>query len=329
MKIVEKIDDIYEKMQILPLSKIVSLILPISLEFKDYEGYCILFLWNTPIKESNCIRKDLIDTFKREGLESDKIKNIEIEAVKTMTSMRAVDKGNTCILSVMEMENALNSYDKMSEAVEIPNGLNPVDLYFCSETATKQKFEIIRQRKLVEGQLAVLHSFLTSKLTIYRRIAVAKERKILMETNIKNTKDVFIIHGHNEAKLLELEKMLKEQFELNPIILKDKPNNGLTIIEKFEKYSQQCSYAFALFTPDDIVTGEDGEQYFQIRPNVIFELGWFYAYLGRSRVCILDQASEKSEIFSDLQGVMRIQFNKSIDECFLQIQRELQSVGII
>lgn len=329
MEIVEKIDDIYEKMQILPLSKIVSLIFPISLEFKDYEGYCILFLWNTPIKEPSCIRRILMDTFEREGLESDKIKNIETEAVETVVSMRKVGKDKTCALSIMEMESAINNYNEMIDAVEVPEGLHPVDLYFRSETVTNRKLEIMKQRKLLEEQLAVLYSFLTSKLAAYRRMAVAKERKVLMEINIKNTKDVFIIHGHNEAKLLELEKMIKEQFGLNPIILKDKPNSGMTIIDKFEKYSQQCSYAFALFTPDDIVTGKDGKQYFQARPNVIFELGWFYAHLGRSRVCILEQSSEKSEIFSDLQGVMRIQFNKNIDECFLQIQRELQSIGII
>lgn len=329
MKIVEKIDDIYEKMQTLPLSKIVSLILPISLEFKDYEGYCILFLWNTPIKKTNGARKDLIDTFKREGIEADKLDNIEAEALKTIISMRTVDKDKNCTLSIMEIENTIKNYDEMIDAVEVPEGLNPLDLYYRSKTATNQKLEIITQRQLMEGQLAVLYSFLTSKLATYRHMAVAKERKLLMETNIKNTKDVFIIHGHNEAKLLELEKMMKEQFSLNPIILKDKPNSGLTIIEKFEKYSKQCSYAFALFTPDDIVTGKDGKQYFQMRPNVIFELGWFYAHLGRSRVCILEQASEKSEIFSDLQGVMRIQFNKNIDECFLEIQRELQSIGII
>lgn len=111
-------------------------------------------------------------------------------------------------------------------------------------------------------------------------------------------------------------------------MLSEQPDQGLTIIEKFEKYASQCSYAFALFTPDDIISDGDTE-YFQARPNVIFELGWFYANLGRSRVCILDQASEKSRIFSDLQGVMRVQFNNDVSEKYLDIERELKSVGII
>ena len=154
------------------------------------------------------------------------------------------------------------------------------------------------------------------------------ERKEKLEKSSKNTKDVFIIHGHSEAKRRELETMLKERFGLNPIVLSEKPDQGLTIIEKFEKYASTCSYAFALFTPDDIVTN-GGQQYFQARPNVIFELGWFYANLGRARVCILDQASDQSRIFSDLQGVMRMQFKENISEKHFEIERELKSVGII
>ena len=113
------------------------------------------------------------------------------------------------------------------------------------------------------------------------------------------------------------------------IVLADQPNQGLTIIEKFEKFAEGCSYAFALFTPDDILESNDGKKYFQARPNVIFELGWFFANLGRSRVCILDQASPKSEIFTDLQGVMRIQFRDDVSEKYTEIERELKSVGII
>ena len=83
-----------------------------------------------------------------------------------------------------------------------------------------------------------------------------------------------------------------------------------------------------MFTPDDIVTNGE-QQYFQARPNVIFELGWFYANLGRSRVCILDQESEQSKIFSDLQGILRMQFKENISERYMEIERELKSVGII
>ena len=142
------------------------------------------------------------------------------------------------------------------------------------------------------------------------------------------SKKVFIIHGHNEAKRRELEKII-DGFGLVPIVLGAKPNQGMTIIEKFEYYASECGFAFALFTPDDIIQTEDGKQYFQARPNVIFELGWFYSHLGRAKTCVISQASEKNSIFSDLQGVMRIPFNQDVEECYLQIKRELESANMI
>lgn len=159
-----------------------------------------------------------------------------------------------------------------------------------------------------------------------------KEEKALKmsisDETISASKKVFIIHGHNEAKRRELKDLLENKFGLETIVLGEQPNQGLTIIEKFEKYASCCGYAFALFTPDDIIINGE-EQYFQARPNVIFELGWFYSRLGRNRVCILDQASEKSEIFSDLHGVMRIQFNDAISDKYLEIEKELKSAGLL
>lgn len=87
-------------------------------------------------------------------------------------------------------------------------------------------------------------------------------------------KKVFIIHGHNEAKWRELEKILNK-LHLEPIILGENPDHGATtIIEKFEHYASQCVYAIAVFTPDDQVE-KNGKMYLQARPNVMFEVGWF------------------------------------------------------
>lgn len=149
------------------------------------------------------------------------------------------------------------------------------------------------------------------------------------ESALQNSEGkVFIIHGHNEGKWRELEKILKEEFSLKPIILSEQPDMGYTIIEKFEHYAKTCEYAFAIFTPDDIIDGASG-RYFQARPNVIFEIGWFYARLGREKVCILLEDGKGIEVFSDLQGVMQKRFQKSIKELYKDIETELKSVGII
>lgn len=332
MSIEKRVDQIYEKMQNAPLSNILPLILPISLELADYEGYCIMSYWCTPTSKHNNTNQAFYDEVNTvlltEGISPDKIKEIRRNAVEKYLTYRSVGKDQVLSYCAREIEDRLKALDDTMSALEPPKGLAPIDLYYRSAEVTKQKIDLLQSKQQLEQQYAVLQAYIITKLAEYRRKGTFKERKAELEKGIKNSKDIFIIHGHNEAKRRELEKLLKEQFGLNPIVLLDQPDQGLTIIEKFEKYAIGCSYAFALFTPDDIVTNGD-KQYFQARPNVIFELGWFYANLGRSRVCILDQACEQSKIFSDLQGVLRMQFNENISEKYMEIERELKSLGII
>lgn len=119
--------------------------------------------------------------------------------------------------------------------------------------------------------------------------------------DVKNN-EVFIIHGHDKVSLLELKDLLKTKFNLNSMVLSELPTLGTTtIIEKFEHYAPKCKLAIGLFTPDDFVKKEKID-YFQARPNVIFELGWFISKLGRTNVLLI--IKEGTDIFSDLQGVL-------------------------
>lgn len=335
MEYIEKIDAILHKLQngyANRLSAILPELYPIAIECEDYEGFCILFLWGNTIvknKEGNAVQLSaLISMLTKAGLSTEKAEEIQRRAFEEYLAMRTVESDRICSFSAREMEDYFVRADSMISAAEVPDGLAPIDLYYRSNQATSQKLSIIQNRQEIDKQYAVLHSLITSKLACYRIILSQNEHKKRLKENRQNSRKVFIIHGHNEAKRRELIELLKN-LSLDPIILSDQPNQGLTIIEKFEKCASECSYAFALFTPDDIVTDSYGKQYFQARPNVIFELGWFYAHLGRTRVCILDQSSEKSVIFSDLQGVMRIQFTNDISEKYIEIERELKTVGII
>ena len=113
---------------------------------------------------------------------------------------------------------------------------------------------------------------------------------------------------------------------MKTVVLKEKPGAGEVLIRKFEQFADDCCYAFALITPDDFITKE-GKSYFQARPNVLFELGWFYGHFGRDRVCIVKKA--ETEMPSDLAGILSIDFHNEISEGFVKIQDELQRVGII
>jgi predicted nucleotide-binding protein len=135
-------------------------------------------------------------------------------------------------------------------------------------------------------------------------------RKTDPNTRPVDPKKVFIIHGHDEAKRRELESLLSKEFGLTPIVLSAQPNAGAnTIIEKFEHYASQCSFAFALFTPDDQVT-VGGEAILQARPNVIWELGWFCGRLNRSNVLLL--LKEGTNVFSDFSGILQHRFRSDV-----------------
>lgn len=157
-------------------------------------------------------------------------------------------------------------------------------------------------------------NFLESTFVSYFEDA---KKAIKQETNCK----VFIIHGHNEAKRRELKALLKNEFQLEPIVLSDELDRGSsTIIEKFERYAPSCAYAIAIITPDDLVE-KDSETYLQARPNVLLELGWFMARLGRDKVLLIIQG--KSRIPSDLSGIMYKRFTNDVDEIAMKIKREL------
>jgi len=113
---------------------------------------------------------------------------------------------------------------------------------------------------------------------------------------------VFVVHGHDDAALQGLARFL-EKLGLEAIILKEQPDQGRTIIEKFEETADDIGFAVVLLTPDDLgasVKAETSDA--RARQNVIFELGYFAAKLGRGRVCLLRKGSV--EIPSDLYGVI-------------------------
>lgn len=121
---------------------------------------------------------------------------------------------------------------------------------------------------------------------------------------------VFVVHGHDEEALTGVKGFL-DNAGLESIVLRDEPNKGQTIIEKFLEYSEEVGFAIVLLTPDDI-GGGSSDSYEELRPrarqNVIFELGFFIGKLGRERVCALFR--QDVEIPSDYKGVLFVEFDE-------------------
>jgi predicted nucleotide-binding protein len=142
---------------------------------------------------------------------------------------------------------------------------------------------------------------------------------------VSGSRRVFIVHGRDEAAKEAVARFL-EKLELDPIVLHEQPNQGRTVIEKFEE-SADVGFAVVLLTPDDVGRFADGldEPKPRARQNVIFELGYFIAKLGRSRVCALHKGGV--EILSDYEGVVYVPMDDP-NGWRLLLAREIKTAGI-
>jgi predicted nucleotide-binding protein len=136
---------------------------------------------------------------------------------------------------------------------------------------------------------------------------------------------VFVVHGHDEAALQTVARFL-EQLDLEAIILREQPDQGRTIIEKFEDCAADVGFAVVLLTPDDIAGSVAAlGSAARARQNVIFELGYLAGALGRGRTCLLRKGDV--EIPSDLYGVIYIELDEA-DGWKLRLLRELKAATL-
>ena len=186
----------------------------------------------------------------------------------------------------------------------------------------QQNFTGSPSYKSIENITGVLGAVITR---LNRNPDILKRKKA--SEKLSHRENVFIIHGKDEAKWRELKDIIRDEFRLNPIILQEQPDAGCnTLIEKFEHYANQCSYAIAVFTPDDEISNDKGI-YLQARPNVIYELGWFCGRSGRRSAMLL--LKEGTSVFSDFGGIIQKRFSKDIREKLTEIKKDLVTCGIL
>jgi predicted nucleotide-binding protein len=204
-------------------------------------------------------------------------------------------------------------------------------LYFRSnqnqnKIATSNHF--IQQLEILKAVSAGLESkqFLNSRIDEIQEYGLKNSVADVLpkkNTTVFSNK-IFIIHGH-DVETKNIVATFIDQLGLEPVILHEQANQGRTIIEKFEDYSD-VGYAIAIMTPDD--TGSSVKYPNMImkraRQNVIFELGYFLGKLGRKNIVSL--VSGEIEMPTDYSGVLYIQIDDSNDWKSSLI-KELESVG--
>ena len=141
--------------------------------------------------------------------------------------------------------------------------------------------------------------------------------------------EVFVVYGHNEEAKNETELMLRK-WGLEPILLDQVPVEGLTLIQKLEKYIQTSPFAVVLATADDVCLSDpddDDQREFRARQNVVLELGMLLAHLGRPNVAILLEDREDMKKPSDIDGLEYLPFTRSVAEIRLGLAKMMRQRG--
>jgi predicted nucleotide-binding protein len=149
--------------------------------------------------------------------------------------------------------------------------------------------------------------------------------------SVRLSNRIFVVHGHDDQLKTDLELFLKN-LGLEPIVLHRQPDQGNTLIEKFEKHAD-VGFAFVLFTPDEVaytvdqLSVDDGsrKKEFRARPNVIFEFGFFVGKLGRARVCGLLKGKVTRP--SDMDGLVYKDASNGIEPLGWNLIKELKAAG--
>lgn len=142
---------------------------------------------------------------------------------------------------------------------------------------------------------------------------------------VKPSNKVFVVHGHDDAAKEGLARFL-EKIELEAVILHEQPDQGRTIIEKFEEYAGQVGFAVVLLTPDDLGAAKGGTaQSARARQNVMFELGYFAGKLGRGKTCLLRKGNV--EMPSDLYGVIYTELDPG-EGWKVKLVKEMKAAGL-
>ena len=150
----------------------------------------------------------------------------------------------------------------------------------------------------------------------------AKKRSVAEKKKPK----IFIVHGRDTDTTLEVQDFLQNTLVLGrPIVLRHQKSAGKTLIERFEKASRGVDVAIVILTPDDraVLASAPDSVKRRARQNVIFELGFWFAKLQRSRGRVLLLYKGKIELPSDISGITYVDISKGVEAAGDEIRREL------
>lgn len=166
-------------------------------------------------------------------------------------------------------------------------------------------------------------------------VAVASNSNAAQETiqSSPASKQVFVVHGHDETSREQLELIL-HKLGIDHFVLQNSGGGGLTIIESLEakigQNSTATSFGIVLMTPDDNGYAQNqGADSIQprARQNVVLEMGMLISSIGRKNMAILVKGHIEKP--SDADGILYIAFNNHVKETVPRLAHRLKESGFI
>jgi predicted nucleotide-binding protein len=171
-----------------------------------------------------------------------------------------------------------------------------------------------------------LQSEISKLQSIHGRLHVwAPETATMPSKQVSPDSPIFIVHGSDTLRAESLARTVDNATGRKTIILREEPHLGRTLMEKFEQHAAETSYAIIVLTADDKgCRADETDTRPRGRQNVILEMGYFYALLGRDRVSVLLQPAVEKP--SDMDGIVYITFDDN-GAWKTELFRELRHAG--
>lgn len=205
-----------------------------------------------------------------------------------------------------EYENYLKKYNcllKNLQSLGFFKEINLIETVPLSDQSFGSGFSKYEKAKLREISNASNILLRKAKLLLSPPVS-----EIRLNNKVRSNQ-IFLINGSDPNMKLDVVQKL-EMLDLDPIILDEKKDEELTIIDRINEFCN-ISFAVILLSPDEITYPKEktpNDAKYGPKQKVIFELGYFIGRLGKQNVVAIFKKNKSFQIPNDFVGIQWIEY---------------------
>lgn len=147
---------------------------------------------------------------------------------------------------------------------------------------------------------------------VWRRLAATLSRRLMQRNALiaqpRTQVRVFVM---SSVEALPVTRLLVEHFQHDPFLTVVWDHGVFRAsnytLDELERQLEQSDFAIAVAHADDTVITR-GDEWPAVRDNVVFELGMFIGFLGRTRAFLMEPREDKLKLPSDLAGLTTVSY---------------------